>query len=280
MTIDDSLGDKISEILIGERSSNGLADSWLTTCRSMMGSRAHKPSFVVFDLGQSGCISLIRWFRDRKDITFQENILSQAVRFPRLSVYQRIRQSYGQVYGFSLSVEHLRRVQTIPNPNQFLQDLHRGGCRVVYLQRRDVLRHAIATLKANSIQYPFDQMDPSHSSKATAKVKIDTQELFDCLKYLDNQRLEAQAILRDIPYLTLIYEDDLMNPNTYLATARRLTEFLEIPPLQPVGSTLKLVHQRLADIVTNYDEVREAVEASDYAYLLSANRHLLSSPSI
>ncbi len=88
-----------------------------------MGSGVHKPSFAVLDLGQSGCITLAKWFRDRKDITFQEKILSRAVRFPRLSVHQRIRQSHSQVYGFSLSVEHLRQVQNIPNPNQFMHDL-------------------------------------------------------------------------------------------------------------------------------------------------------------
>lgn len=261
----------------------GVADSWLTTCRNLMGSGTHKPSFAVLDLGQSGCITLMKWFRDRKDITFQENILSQTVRFPRLSVHQRIRQSRGEVYGFSLSVEHLRRVQNIPDPNQFLHDLHRGGCRVVYLQRRDVLRHAIATLKANSVQYPFDisenliELDPDGKSSPSNRPTVDTKELLDCLKYLDNQRIEAQAILHGVPHLTLVYEDDLMNPNTYPATAAWLSKFLEIVPLQPTNSPLKLVHQQLSDIIANYDEVRQAVETSDYAYLLSDSRHLLTS---
>jgi hypothetical protein len=70
-----------------------------------------------------------------------------------------------------------------------------------------------------------------------------------------------------------------MNPNAYAATAQRLSKFLEIPPLQPAASPLKLVHQQLSDIVTNYDEVRQTLEVSDYAYLLSDSRHLLTSPS-
>jgi len=248
-----------------------------------MGSGVHKPSFAVLDLGQSGCITLSKWFSDRKDITFQEKILSQAVRFPRLSVHQRIRQSHSEVYGFSLSVEHLRQVQNIPNPNQFLRDLHRGGCRVIYLQRQDALRHAIATLKANNVQYPFDisqnliALDSDSKSVSAKRITVDTHELLNCLKYLDNQRIEAQAILHGISHLRLVYEDDLMNPNTYPATAQRLSEFLEISPIQPIGSPLKLVHQQLSDIVANYDEVRQALEVSDYAYLLSDSRHLLTS---
>ena len=122
------------------------AGSWLSTFQGLMGSRPHKPSFVIFDIGQSGCITLAKWFNAHPNISFRENILSQMVRFPRLSVYQHIRQSAGDVYGFSVTVEQLCQVQRLPNPNQFLQDLHRGGCRVIYLNRRDALRHAIATL--------------------------------------------------------------------------------------------------------------------------------------
>ncbi len=65
MTIDRSLTDKDRKPISG-----GIADSWLTTCRSLMGSGVHKPSFAVLDLGQSGCITLSKWFRDRQDIFY------------------------------------------------------------------------------------------------------------------------------------------------------------------------------------------------------------------
>ena len=252
--------------------SSRMAGSWLDTFRSLTGSRPHKPSFVIFDIGQSGCITLAKWFTAHKTITFQEDILSQTVRFPRLSVYQHIRQSTGEVYGFNLTVEQLRQIQRLAEPNQFLQDLRRGGCRVIYLSRRDVLRHAIATLRTYSVTCRFDGTDPSRSNKLT----IDVSELLACLKYLDNQRIEADAILHDIPRLDLVYEDNLMDPNSYPETAEKLSEFLDIPDITPVGSSLKLVHQKLTNIVENYEEVREGIEASDYAYLLTDSRHLLT----
>ncbi|MEL6902222.1 MAG: hypothetical protein AAFP07_14815 [Cyanobacteria bacterium J06606_4] len=254
---------------LGRRSAAG---SWLKTFQGLMGTRSHKPSFVVFDVGQSGCMVLARWFAAHPKITFQENILRQPVRFPRLSVYQRVRRSAGDTYGFSLTVEQLRQVQRLADPNQFMQDLHRGGCRVIYLQRRDALRHAIATLRAHSINCRFDDSDTAKSNKLT----VDVSELLACLKYLDNQRVEANAILHDVPRLTLVYETHLMDPNSYPRTALDLSEFLDIEDIRPAGSSLKLVHQRLEDIVTNYDEVIEGVEASDYAYLLTDSRHLLT----
>ena len=247
--------------------------SWLATFQALVGSREHKRSFVIFDVGQSGCITLTKWFKAKKNITFQEDVLSQPVRFPRLSVYQRIRQSQGAIYGFSLTVEQLRQVQRMADPNQFFKDLYRGECRMIFLQRRDALRHAIATLKAYSVSCRFGHAE---QEAPNSRVTVDTSELLDCLRYLDHQRLEARAILHDVPHLSLIYEDDLMDPNDYAATARKVSNFLEIPNIEPVGSSLKLVHQKLSDIVTNYEEVCKAVESSDYAYLLTSRHHLLS----
>ncbi len=250
-----------------------LAGSWLNTFQSVMGSRPHKASFVVFDIGQSGCMMLSKWFCAHESITFQEDILSRAVRFPRMSVYQHVRQAQREVYGFSVTVEQLRQVQRMADPNQFLQDLRRGGCRVIALNRRDALRHAIATLKTHSVNCRFDAAE---SNTRSNKVTVDVDELVACLKYLDNQRVEANAILHDISHLSLTYEDDLIDVNNHVATAERLSDFLEIPNIKPIGSSIKLVHQQLADIVTNYDEMHEGIEKSDYAYLLTDSRYLLT----
>lgn len=250
-----------------------LAGSWLSTVQSVMGSRPHKPSFVVFDIGQSGCMLLANWFGAHNKVTFQEDILSQVVRFPRTSVYQHVRQAAGEVYGFNMTVEQLRQVQRMADPNQFLQDLRRGGCRVIYLNRKDALRHAIAMLKTYSVNCRFDTTEPN---KRSSKLTVDISELIACLKYLDNQRIEASAILHDVPHLSLTYEDDLVDLNSHEATAQKLSEFLEIPEIKPVGSALKLVHQQLSDIVENYDELCEGLEASDYAYLLTDNRYLMT----
>ena len=257
-------------------SGRGIAGSWISTFQSVMGSRPHKASFVVLDIGQSGCITLAEWFNAHRKIAFQEDILSQAVRFPRTSVYQRIRQSVGEVYGFNVSVEQLRQVQRIADPNQFLQDLRKGGCRVIFLNRKDMLRHAIATLKAYSLSCRFDIASNEADTVPRSQFRVDVAELLACLKYMDNQRLEAKAMLHEIPHLSLTYEDDLMNPNSHQATAERLSTFLEMPNIKPAGSKLKLVHQQLADIVDNHDELCEAIANSEYAYLLTDSRYIMT----
>lgn len=250
-----------------------ISGSWLSTFQSLMGSRSHKPSFVLFDIGQSGGNLLQDWFQAHSQVAFQADILAQAVRFPRLHVHQRIRQCNQAVYGFSFTVEQLVQIQRLADPNQFLQDLHRGGCRVIYLSRRDALRHAIATLKAYSVNCRFDETD---GSPRPQKFTVDVSELLACLKYLDHQRVIAKAILREIPHLSLCYEQHLRDPNQHPETAQLLSDFLSLPEIHPVGNGLKLVHQQLDDIVSNYDELCAALEESDYAYLLTDSRYLMS----
>ena len=270
----------MSDVLSGR----GVAGSWISTVQGIMGSRwqSHscgvslKPSFVVLDLGQSGCITLAQWFSAHKKITFQADILSQAVRFPRMSIYQRIRQSTNEVYGFNVSVEQLRQVQQIADPNQFWQDLRRGGCRVIFLNRRDMLRHAIATLKAYSLNCRFDMASNEADTAPRSQFTVDVAELLACLKYMDNQRLEAQAMLHEVPHLPLTYEDDLMDPNSHECTAKQLSEFLNIPNIKPTSCKLKLVHQQLTDIIENHDEVCEGIADSDYAYLLTDSRYIMT----
>ena len=253
-----------------------VASSWLSTVQSIMGSRPHKPSFAILDIGQSGCITLAEWFKAHQKVTFQEDILSQSVRFPRTTVYQRIRQSLGEVYGFNVSVEQLRQVQRLANPNQFLQDLHRGGCRIIFLNRKDMLRHAIATIKAYGLNCRFDMASSDTGMAPRSQFRVDVAELIDCLKYMDNQRLEARAMLHNIPHLALTYEDDLINPNSHKRTANKLSTFLDIPSIRPTSSKLKLVHQQLTDIIENHDEVCEGIANSEYAYLLTDNRYILT----
>lgn len=250
-----------------------LPGSWIQTVQHMTGSRPHKPSFMVLDIGQSGGMHLANWFYAHKEITFQENILAQPVRFPRLSVYQRVRQSNSKVYGFSATVEQLCQVQHISNPNQFLQDLVRGGCRIIYLNRKDALRHAIATLRAHSINYRFGT--PETRSKFKPFI-VDVSELIACLHYFDNQRVEAKAVLHDVAHMSLTYEEDLIDPNCYQATAQRLSSFLDVSKIEPVGNSVKLVHRQMEDIVANYDELKAGLENSDYGYLLSDNKYLLT----
>ena len=157
------------------------------------------------------------------------------------------------LFGFKLSAADLITTHHMGEPHRFMKLLCDRGYKVIHLKRRDLMRHAIALLKAQ-------QPQSRH---------INPQALLATLRQLDEQRIAEAAIVAQVPHLTVTYENDLLDPNVYDATARRLCHYLSLKPRQHSRYPIKLVHQRLSDLIANYDEVHVALERSDYAYVLT-----------
>ena len=156
-------------------------------------------------------------------------------------------------FGFKLSAADLMATHHMSEPHRFIELLHSQGYKVIRLQRRDLMRHGIAILKS--------QQPKSRS--------INPTDLIATLKRLDEQRIAEAAIVAQVPHLTITYETDLIDPNVYNTTAQRLCHFLALKQRQRAQHPMKLVHQRISDLIDNYDEVHAALEQSDYAYVLT-----------
>ncbi len=180
-------------------------------------------------------------------------LLEQRHFFPLRHIQRHESASSDYVFGFKLSATDLITTHRMNEPSRFMAILYEQGYKVIHLQRRDLMRHAIAVLKARQ----------PHSRH------INPQELIATLKHLDEQRIAEAAIVSQVPHLTITYESDLLDPNMHDATAQRLCRFLDLKQRQQMKSAIKLVHQRISDLIANYDEVCSTLEHSDYAYVLT-----------
>lgn len=180
-------------------------------------------------------------------------LLEQRHFFPLRHIQRHESDSSEYVFGFKLSAKDLITTHRMNEPSRFMAILYEQGYKVIHLQRRDLMRHAIAVLKAH-------QPHNCH---------INPSELVATLKHLDEQRIAEAAIVSQVPHLTITYETDLLDPNVHDATARRLCRFLALKQRRQIKSAIKLVHQRISDLITNYDEVCSVLEHSDYAYVLT-----------
>ncbi|MEA5463523.1 hypothetical protein [Leptothoe sp. PORK10 BA2] len=182
-----------------------------------------------------------------------ESLLERRHFFPLQHIRRHGAACGDYLFGFRLSAVDLMVTHGMGEPHRFMTLLHDQGYKVIHLQRRDLMRHAIATLK----------------SKDPTNLLIDPQMLIATLKQLDEQRIAESSIVAQVPHLAIIYETDLLNPNVHTATAQRLCNFLALQQRQPLNCAMKLVHQSISDLVSNYDELCAALEQSDYAYVLS-----------
>ncbi|MEM9267301.1 MAG: hypothetical protein AAGA46_17425, partial [Cyanobacteria bacterium P01_F01_bin.13] len=157
------------------------------------------------------------------------------------------------LFGFKLSAMDLIVTHGMGEPHRFVELLYNQGYKLIYLRRRDLMRHAIALLKS---QRPNSRY-------------IDPQALLTILKQVDDQRIAEAAIIAQVPHLTITYETDLLDPNVHDTTAQQLCRFLSLRPKQQTHRSIKLVHQQISDLIANYDEVYATLENSDYAYVLT-----------
>ncbi|MGD1949299.1 MAG: hypothetical protein ACFB14_06595 [Leptolyngbyaceae cyanobacterium] len=222
---------------------------------------AHR--FVLFGAGFSGAHIAIDLLRQEAIDTCHgplpptwtvEPLLNQRHFFPLQYVQCCGLSCSSYLFGFKLSAADLIVTHGMSEPYRFMGILHRQGYRVIHLQRLDLMRHAIAVLKA---QQPTSR-------------QVDPQALLATLKQLDEQRIAEAAIVSQVPHLSLTYETDLIDPNVHSTTAQRLCRFLSLQHRPSSRPAMKLVHQRVSDLIDNYDEVCTVLKRSDYAYVLTA----------
>lgn len=217
--------------------------------------------FVLFGGQRCGKSILMGLLRQYGQVKCDRNLLSHGSFFPFWYLHRQALRSQAEVYGFQLSSHDLLVGQRLREPGQILQLLHHQGYRILHLHRQNIMRHAVALLKAQqSGDTPTLKRQPLH---------VDPDQLLAQLAQLEKQRLEEIAMLSAVPHLRITYETDLLNPNHHEQTAHRLSSFLGADWQPQTCLGLRLVHQHLADLIVNYDEVRQALEQSDYAYVLS-----------
>ena len=187
-------------------------------------------------------------------------LLDQRQLFPLHYIQRCALETTLPLFGFQVSVSELLMVHRMAAPQQFMQRLYHQGYRIIHLQQQDLLRYAIALLKATT---------------ACPRPRIHPARLLSILQQLEEQRLTEAAMVAQLPHLSLTYETELLDPGSYPRTVPRLGNFLHLDCRLRPPYPLRLVHQRLADLVSNYDELCTALAASDYAYLLAGPAAIL-----
>jgi hypothetical protein len=222
--------------------------------------------FVLFAAGRTGSSLLMDLLNSHPDVHCDDEILSHRVLSVRRFLAARAVLAGRPTYGFKLKLHHLT-TQGIANPAGFFSRLHAEGCRIVHLARRDLLRQALSSAIARQRWAPHhtgtqDRLRP-------APVRIDATWLLGRMRELDASLQGERAALVGLPHLGLCYEDDLLRAERHQATLDGVFDFLGIPRAPVTTRYLRTGADRLADLVVNLDEIREALRTTEYALLVT-----------
>lgn len=167
---------------------------------------------------------------------------------------------------FHVKLCHLTSDRQKPvDPKQFLGVLNGAGFGVIYLRRRNLVRHRISTLVAME----RNKWHTADSDRERAvKIRVDCQRMVKKVEEKNRFRQEEIAALADIPYCELVYEDDLESVECHQATVDKVLSFLGLESRLANTHLEKITPKRLDQLVENYGELQHTLRAHDWGHFI------------
>lgn len=193
-------------------------------------------------------------------------ILERPVLLPTEWVTVHRNRHSGCAYGFKVKLYQLTIDQALDDPDRWLATMHQGGWCVIYLWRRNLLRHVLSNIVAlNSGRY---RRRVGSTGAEPTQLRVDPARVLQFMRLREQLGEQERAALAGVPHETVCYEDDLMRTERHQATVGRLGKALRLK-LERASTTLRPINSRpLPDMVANYEELERALAGTRWhAYL-------------
>lgn len=221
--------------------------------------------FVIFGRGRSGSTLLVSLLNTHSQIHCDGEILHDWVSFPRLQIDVCASRCQRPVYGFKLLSYQIRDIQPIINSAQFLSDLHQNGYKIIYLRRRNLLTHAFSNINARKQKFHHQL---SEGEIKNNKIYVNYQELIHWIEHSYQLEQYEHKMIQGLPYLSLVYEDDLLTPESQQKTANLIFNLLDIPAELVTTNFVKLMPFDLSNRIENYAELVTKLQQTPYRKFL------------
>lgn len=230
--------------------------------------RPPRTTFVIFGQDRSGSTLLTRLLCCHPEIRCDNEILTQRVLWPEVYVKARSMRHPGKVYGYKLRLHELVGRHGV-DPREFLHRHTQRGGKIIYLRRQNIVRQAISSLIAMETGlWRSDRR--AYEILRRRKFHIDCDALLRNIRWREATLAQERAVLKEIPYLPVVYEQDLLDAGQHQTTLDRIFDYLGVARV-PVsaGFIMRVSPERLTDAIENVDDVVKVVKQSPYASFLS-----------
>ena len=153
--------------------------------------------------------------------------------------------------------------------HDFLISLHKQGWKIIFLTRRNVLRHALSILLAKTggigELHNYLQKDAPIDLE---KIYIDINNLHDLMINIQETNARDEEVLNRIPHFKIVYEDDLLRSELHQKTMDRIFEYLGLNSSPVKTDLVRLTSDNLSDFVANFEELKTFLHKSGYEKFL------------
>src|SRR6202035_3332934 len=148
----------------------------------------------------------------------------------------------------------------------FLQSFPERGFRVIAVERRDLLEQVVSSVRGIETRHHHREGDRDEFRP----MRMDPVSVLCSLAWFEDAVNFVRSALADVPVLTLVYEDDLLEAEQQQRTADRVCTYLGLPPAPVKTDLVKIAPRSAADQIENFDEVAALVSQTRFAGLLGA----------
>lgn len=151
--------------------------------------------------------------------------------------------------------------------------LHRSGVKIIHLHRENVLRVALsAAINSSKKSVPSLAGHPTHTYESVPAASIQLKPerfLAECDRYVQSVT-DMLAGLASFAHVLALTYNEITGGETVTTgqipdgTAARITDFLEVEPAYLHASLVRVNPQPMSQIVTNWDELKQAIRKSEH----------------
>ena len=210
------------------------ASLWL---RSLFRRRTPPIRFVIFGQGRTGSTLLCELLDSHPRIHCDKEILYSPVISPLGLTRRAARLARGEAYGFKVKIYQLTEDQKIRDVRGFLTCLRDEGWKILYLSRRNLLRHALSDIVLMQCGRAHRRQPTPGTVVKRPLVRVGRELLLKRMQMRRQWQGEEEEALRGLDVLRVVYDEDLYTPETQQETVRRITNWLGLPHV-PVQTTL------------------------------------------
>jgi LPS sulfotransferase NodH len=136
------------------------------------------------------------------------------------------------------------------DPAEFLKTLYHNGWSIVYLKRKNKVKHAIS----NVIAEHRGTFHKFNNDEEQIRLSIDCKALVRRINERISFEDDERNALANVKYHQIIYEDDLEKPEAHQATVNSVLDYVSLEHRAVITKYRKVNTQALKDLIINYDE--------------------------
>ncbi len=221
--------------------------------------------FIIFAQSRTGSRLLGDLLNDHPEIHCDREIfMNKNLLFPELYLRRLSTRDTKKVYGCQIKLYQLTEYQNI-DAAKFLLCLHENRWKIIYLERKNLLRQSISDMIA-AIRNEY--CDTAENPLKNSKFYIDCDELITGIEYRERQLIEEKKLLKKLPHIMFIYEDDLLTAEEHQKCSDSVFNYLGLPSVAVETSMRRTSSDKLSDFVQNYEEVAKLITNTEYSRYL------------